>query len=135
MSGELIRLLKKNGADIQVIMTKSAKEFISPLTLQALSGKPVLEDMWEPNEGNGMEHINKSKKADLILIAPASANFIAKLAQGLADDLLSNVCLARNCPILIAPSMNKNMWENSATKRNISLIINCLLYTSDAADE
>ena len=122
-AGELIRLLKKNGADIQVIMTKSAKEFISPLTLQGLSGKPVLEDMWEPNEGNGMEHINQSKKADLILIAPASANFIAKLAQGLADDLLSNVCLARNCPILIAPSMNKNMWENSATKRNISLII------------
>ena len=104
-AGELIRLLKKNGADIQVIMTKSAKEFISPLTLQGLSGKPVLEDMWEPNEGNGMEHINQSKKADLILIAPASANFIAKLAQGLADDLLSNVCLARNCPILIAPSM------------------------------
>ena len=121
-TAELIRLLKKQGADIQVIMTKSAKEFISPLTLQALSGKPILENMWEPSKGNGMEHINQSKKADLILIAPASANFIAKLAQGLADDLLSNICLARNCPILIAPSMNKQMWENTATKRNISII-------------
>ena len=121
-AAELIRLLKKQGADIQVIMTKSAKEFISPLTLQALSGKPVLENMWEPSKGNGMKHINQSKKADLILIAPASANFIAKLAQGLADDLLSNICLARNCPILIAPSMNKQMWENAATKRNVSII-------------
>ena len=121
-AAELIRLLKKQGADVQVIMTKSAKEFISPLTLQALSGKPVLEDMWEPSKGNGMEHINQSRKTDLILIAPASANFIAKLAQGLADDLLSNICLARNCPILIAPSMNKEMWENAATKRNVSIV-------------
>jgi len=121
-AAELIRLLKKRGADVQVVMTKSAKEFISPLTLQALSGKPVLENMWEPTEGNGMEHINQSRKSDLILVVPASANFIAKLAQGLADDLLSNICLARNCPILIAPSMNKNMWENSATQRNISLV-------------
>ncbi|MDC0127255.1 bifunctional phosphopantothenoylcysteine decarboxylase/phosphopantothenate--cysteine ligase CoaBC [Methylophilaceae bacterium] len=121
-AAELIRLLKKRGADVQVVMTKSAKEFISALTLQALSGKPVLENMWEPTEGNGMEHINQSRKSDLILVAPASANFIAKLAQGLADDLLSNICLARDCPILIAPSMNKNMWESAATQRNISLI-------------
>jgi len=122
-AAELIRLLKRHGADVQVVMTKSAKEFISPLTLQALSGKPVLENMWQHTEGNGMEHINQSKKSDLILIAPASANFIAKLAQGLADDLLSNICLARNCPILIAPSMNKKMWENAATKRNVKTII------------
>jgi len=121
-AAELIRLLKKRGADVQVVMTKSAKEFISPLTLQALSGKPVLENMWEPTEGHGMEHINQSRKSDLILVVPASANFIAKLAQGLADDLLSNICLARDCPILIAPSMNKNMWESSATQRNISLV-------------
>ena len=121
-AAELIRLLKKRGADVQVVMTKSAKEFISPITLQALSGKPVLENMWKPTEGNGMEHINQSRKSDLILVVPASANFIAKLAQGLADDLLSNICLARNCPILIAPSMNKNMWENSSTQRNISLV-------------
>jgi phosphopantothenoylcysteine decarboxylase/phosphopantothenate--cysteine ligase len=121
-AAEVIRLLKKRGADVQVVMTKSAKEFISPITLQALSGKPVLENMWKPTEGNGMEHINQSRKSDLILVVPASANFIAKLAQGLADDLLSNICLARNCPILIAPSMNKNMWENSSTQRNISLV-------------
>ena len=121
-AAELIRLLKKRGADVQVIMTKSAREFISPLTLQGLSGKPVLDNMWEPTKGNGMEHINQSRKSDLILVAPASANFIAKLAQGLADDLVSNVCLARNCPILIAPSMNKSMWENPATQRNIELI-------------
>ena len=117
-AAELVRLLKKQGADIQVVMTKSAKEFISPLTLQALSGKPILENMWEPSRGNGMEHINHSRKSDLILIAPASANFVAKLSQGLADDLLSNICLARDCPILIAPSMNKKMWENAATKRS-----------------
>jgi phosphopantothenoylcysteine decarboxylase/phosphopantothenate--cysteine ligase len=78
--------------------------------------------MWEPSCGNGMEHISQARKADLILIAPASANFIAKLAQGLSDDLLSTICLARTCPILIAPSMNKQMWQNAATKRNISII-------------
>ena len=122
-AAELVRILKKQGADVQVVMTKSAKEFISPLTLQALSGKPVLENMWEPSRGNGMEHINHSRKSDLILIAPASANFISKLAHGLADDLLSNICLARSCPILIAPSMNKKMWENPATKRNVKTII------------
>ena len=121
-AAELTRFLKKRGADVQVVMTKSAKEFISPLTLQALSGKPVLENMWEPSKGNGMQHINLSREADLILIAPASANFIAKLANGLADDLLSNLCLARNCPLLIAPAMNKEMWLNQATKRNINLI-------------
>ena len=123
-AAELIRLLKKCGADVQVVMTKSAKEFISPLTLQALSGKPVLENIWEPSEGSGMQHINLSREADLILIAPASANFIAKLANGLADDLLSNLSLARNCPLLIAPAMNKEMWLNRATQRNIKLIHN-----------
>jgi phosphopantothenoylcysteine decarboxylase / phosphopantothenate---cysteine ligase len=123
-AAELIRLLKKGGADVQVVMTKSAKEFISPLTLQALSGKPVLENIWEPSKGNGMDHINLSREVDLILIAPASANFVAKLANGLADDLLSNLCLARNCPLLIAPAMNKEMWLNPATQRNIKLIHN-----------
>ena len=123
-AAELIRLLKKLGADVQVVMTKSAIEFISPLTLQALSGKPVLENMWEPSKGNGMQHINLSREVDLILIAPASANFIAKLANGLADDLLSNLCLARNCPLLLAPAMNREMWFNPATQRNIKLIYN-----------
>jgi len=122
-AAELIRLLRKNGADVQVVMTESATKFISPLTLQALSGKPVLENMWEPSKGNGMEHINQSRDSDLIVIAPASANFIAKISQGIADDLLTNICLARSCPLMIAPSMNKKMWENPATRRNISLII------------
>ena len=123
-TAELIRLLKKLGADVQVVMTKSAIEFISPLTLQALSGKPVLENIWEPSKGNGMRHIDLSREVDLILIAPASANFIAKLANGLADDLLSNLCLARNCPLLLAPAMNREMWLNPATQRNIKLIYN-----------
>jgi len=121
-AAELIRLLRKSNFFVQVVMTQSAKEFISPITLQALSGNPVLENMWEPSEGNGMEHINLSRTADLIVIAPASANFMAKLANGMADDLLSNLCLARNCPLLIAPAMNVEMWNNPATQRNLKLL-------------
>ena len=93
-AADLIRRLRKDGYFVQVIMTQSAKEFITSLTLQALSGNPVLENMWDVSEGNGMEHISLSRGADLILIAPASANFIAKIANGIADDLLSNLCLA-----------------------------------------
>ena len=133
-AAELTRFLKKRGADVQVVMTKSAKEFISPLTLQALSGKPVLENMWEPSKGNGMHHINLSREADLILIAPGSANFIAKLANGLADDLLSNLCLARKCPLLLAPAMNKEMWLNPVTQRNIKLIRNDNIQVSGPED-
>jgi phosphopantothenoylcysteine decarboxylase/phosphopantothenate--cysteine ligase len=121
-SADLIRQLRQNDYFVQVIMTKSAKEFITPLTLQALSGNPVLENMWDSSEGNGMEHISLSRNADLILIAPSSANFIAKLAHGNADDLLSNLCLARKCPLLVAPAMNVEMYKNNATQRNINLI-------------
>ena len=121
-SAELIRLLLKEQFFVQVVMTKSAKEFISPLTLQALSGNPVLENLWDATEGNGMEHINLSRTSQLILIAPASANFIAKLANGIADDLLSNICLARTCPLLAAPAMNIEMWQNPATQRNIKTL-------------
>lgn len=121
-AAELIRLLRKNGFFVQVVLTKSAKQFVTPLTLQALSGNPVLENMWEPSEGNGMEHINLSRTADLILIAPTSGNFIAKLANGLADDLLTNLCLARSCPLLVAPAMNVEMFENNATQRNLKAI-------------
>lgn len=121
-AAELIRLLKKNDFFVQVVLTKSAKQFVTPLTLQALSGNPVLENMWEPSEGNGMEHINLSRTADLILIAPTSGNFIAKLANGLADDLLTNLCLARSCPLLVAPAMNVEMFENNATQRNLKAI-------------
>ena len=121
-AAELIRLLRKNNFFVQVVLTKSAKQFVTPLTLQALSGNPVVENMWEPTESNGMEHINLARTADLILIAPSSGNFIAKLANGLADDLLTNLCLARSCPLLVAPAMNVEMFNNAATQRNIETI-------------
>ena len=121
-TADLIRHLRQNDYFVQVIMTQSAKEFITALTLQALSGNPVLENMWDSSEGNGMEHINLSRTADLILIAPASANYIAKLANGIADDLLLNLCLARKCPLLIAPAMNVEMFNNPATQRNINIL-------------
>ncbi|WP_221764612.1 bifunctional phosphopantothenoylcysteine decarboxylase/phosphopantothenate--cysteine ligase CoaBC [Methyloradius palustris] len=118
-AAELVRLLVKQGIDVQVVMTKSACEFITPITLQALSGKPVFSEMWDGSIANGMPHIELSRSADAILIAPASANFLSKLVHGSADDLLSTLCLARDCPLIVAPAMNKQMWENPATQRNI----------------
>jgi phosphopantothenoylcysteine decarboxylase/phosphopantothenate--cysteine ligase len=118
-AAELTRLLIKQGVDVQVAMTESSCHFITPTTMQALSGKPVLINQWDDSD-NGMPHINLSRAADALVIAPATADFIAKLAHGLADDLLSTMCLARNCPLLIAPAMNKQMWENAATQRNIA---------------
>lgn len=117
-AAELARLLIKQGVEVQVAMSDSACHFITPTTMQALSGKPVLTSQWDES-GNGMAHINLSRNADAIVIAPATADFIAKLAHGLADDLLSTLCLARNCPLLIAPAMNRQMWESAATRRNI----------------
>ena len=117
-TAELARLLIKQGLTVQVAMTEAATHFITPLTMQALTGKSVLTSQWG-EAGNGMDHINLSRAADAILIAPASADFIAKLAHGLAHDLLSTLCLARNCPLLIAPAMNRQMWESAATQRNI----------------
>ena len=119
-AAELVRLLIKANIDVQVVMTAAACEFITPITLQALSGKPVFIQMWDGSVGNGMPHIELSRDADAILIAPASANFLAKLVHGSADDLLSTLCLARDCPLLVAPAMNKQMWENAATQRNIA---------------
>ncbi len=119
-AAELARLLVKANMDVQVVMTEAACQFITPVTMQALSGKPVFKDMWDASIGNGMPHIELSRAADAIVIAPASADFIAKLAQGRADDLLSTLCLARDCPLLVAPAMNKQMWENPATQRNIA---------------
>jgi phosphopantothenoylcysteine decarboxylase/phosphopantothenate--cysteine ligase len=121
-AAELVRLLVKNNIDVQVVMTEAACQFITPVTLQALSGKPVYTGMWDASVPNGMPHIELSRAADAILIAPASADFIAKLVHGRADDLLSTLCLARDCPLLIAPAMNKQMWENPATQRNIALL-------------
>ena len=119
-AAELTRLLVKAGYDVQVVMTAAACQFITPMTMQALSGKPVFIDMWDGGISNGMPHIELSRNADLILVAPASADFMAKLVQGRADDLLSTLCLARDCPLLVAPAMNKQMWENPATQRNIN---------------
>lgn len=119
-SAELTRLLKKVGWTVQVAMTPAATEFITPLTLQALSGQAVLSSQWQADSARGMPHIDASRQVDVMLIAPATADFIAKLAHGVADDLLSTLCLARACPLLIAPAMNKQMWENPATQRNIA---------------
>ena len=119
-AAELVRQLVKAGFDVQVVMTSAACQFITPVTMQALSGKPVFIDMWDNSISNGMPHIELSRNADAILVAPASADFMAKLVQGRADDLLSTLCLARDCPLLVAPAMNKQMWENPATQRNIN---------------
>jgi len=116
-AAELARLLVKQGISIQVVMTEAATHFITPATLQALTGNAVLIDQWQDDKG--MTHIHSSRAADAIVIAPATADFIAKLAHGLADDLLSSLCLARDCPLLIAPAMNKQMWASIATQRNV----------------
>jgi phosphopantothenoylcysteine decarboxylase/phosphopantothenate--cysteine ligase len=118
-AAELVRLLVKNGTAVQVVMTEAACGFITPATMQALSGQPVFTDLWDGRVADGMAHIALSRGADAIVIAPASADFMAKLANGLADDLLSTLCLARECPLLVAPAMNRQMWENKATQRNV----------------
>ncbi|MDP1680662.1 MAG: bifunctional phosphopantothenoylcysteine decarboxylase/phosphopantothenate--cysteine ligase CoaBC [Burkholderiales bacterium] len=118
-AAELVRLLVKAGYNVQCVMTETAQHFIGAATLQALSGKPVLMKLWDNTNGDGMDHIRLSREADAILIAPTSANFIAKLAHGLADDLLSTLCLARACPLAVAPAMNKQMWDKPATQRNL----------------
>ena len=122
-AAELVRLLKKNGADVRVVMTDSGAQFVSPVTLQALSGNPVHTSMWDQSIANGMPHIELSRDCDLILVAPATADFIAKLAAGRADDLLSTLCLARDCALMIAPAMNRQMWENPSTQRNIKTLL------------
>lgn len=118
-TAELVRQLTKSGIEVQVVMTAAACQFITPVTMQALSGKPVFTEMWDSSTGNGMPHIELSRNADAIVIAPASADFLAKLAHGYADDLLSTLCLARDCPLMVAPAMNKQMWEAAPTQRNI----------------
>lgn len=121
-AAELVRLLVKQDIEVQVVMTQAACQFITPITMQALSGNPVFINMWDNVIPNGMPHIELSRNADAIFIAPASADFIAKLAHGHADDLLSTLCLARDCPLLIAPAMNKQMWVHPTTQRNFTLL-------------
>lgn len=121
-AAEMVRLLVKQSVDVQVVMTEAAGHFITPVTMQALSGKRVFTDMWDASIANGMPHIELSRNVDAILVAPASADFLAKLVHGRADDLLSTLCLARDCPLMVAPAMNKQMWDNPATQRNIELL-------------
>src|SRR5262245_26316969 len=121
-AAELARLLLKRGADVRVVMTEAATRFITPVTLQALTGQTVWTDLWDPRIGDNMAHIELSRDRDLILVAPASADFMAKLANGLADDLLSTLCVARRCPLMIAPAMNVEMWQNAATQRNAKIL-------------
>lgn len=118
-SAALVRLLVRAGLDVRVVMTEAAARFITPMTLQALSGQKVWTDLWDPGVRDHMAHIELSRDRDLIVVAPATAHFIAKAALGLADDLLASLVLARECPLLIAPAMNRQMWEQPATQRNV----------------
>ena len=124
-AAELTRELVKAGATVQVVMTEAAAQFITAVTMQALSGRVVHTSQWDAREPNNMPHINLTRQADAVLVAPASADFIAKLAQGRADELLSLLCLARpvdRCPLLVAPAMNREMWAHPATRRNVAQI-------------
>ncbi|MFI8618319.1 bifunctional phosphopantothenoylcysteine decarboxylase/phosphopantothenate--cysteine ligase CoaBC [Acidovorax sp. NPDC077693] len=124
-SADLCRQLIKAGATVQVVMTEAAEQFITPVTMQALSGRTVYGSQWDAREPNNMPHINLSREADAILIAPCSADFIARLVQGRADELLSLMCLARpvqRVPLLVAPAMNREMWAHPATQRNLAQV-------------
>jgi phosphopantothenoylcysteine decarboxylase / phosphopantothenate---cysteine ligase len=117
-AAELTRHLVKAGAEVRVVMTEAATHFIGTATMQALSGQQVWTDLWDSRVDDAMGHIELSRDRDLIVVAPASADFMAKLAHGLADDLLSTLCVARRCPLMVAPAMNVEMWQNAATVRN-----------------
>lgn len=125
-AAELVRLLTRAQATVQVVMTEAAQQFITPVTLQALSGRPVYGSQWDARPDNNMAHINLSRQADAVLIAPCSADFIARLAQGRCDELLSLLCLARpaeRVPLLLAPAMNREMWAHPATQRNLAQVV------------
>src|SRR5690554_1306701 len=121
-SAELVRLLKKAGLEVRVVMTRGAEAFVTPLTFQALSGEPVRTSLLDPEAEAGMGHIELAKWADQVVVAPASADFLARFAQGMADDLLTTVCCATEAPIAVAPAMNQAMWKNHRTQRNVRLL-------------
>jgi phosphopantothenoylcysteine decarboxylase/phosphopantothenate--cysteine ligase len=121
-SAELVRRLVERGAQVQVVMTRSAHEFVGAATFQALSGRPVRDSLWDAAAEAAMGHIELARWADVVVVAPASADFIARLAHGLADDLLSTLCLATEAPIVLAPAMNQQMWASAATQANIKLL-------------
>ena len=118
-AAELTRLLTRGGGEVRVVMTAAACRFITPVTMQALSGNTVHIDLWDASVPNNMAHIELSRGCDAIVVAPASADLLAKLAQGLCDDLLTTLCLARECPLLVAPAMNVQMWDKPATPPNL----------------
>ena len=122
-AGEVVRRLRDAGADVRVVMTRGASEFITPMTFQALSGHPVNQELLDTEAEAGMGHIELARWADAILVAPASADFLARLAQGRADDLLSAICLASDVPLAMAPAMNSHMWQNAATLQNVRTLI------------
>lgn len=122
-SVELVRLLRKSAAEVQVVLTGAASQFVTPMTLQAVSGRPVRQDLFDPTHEAAMGHIELARWADLVLVAPASASFMARLANGFADNLLSTLCLATAAPIVLAPAMNQQMWQNAATRDNASLLV------------
>jgi len=121
-AAELVRLLVRAGADVRVAMTEAATRFVTPVTFQALSGQPVWSELWDPRVPDAMGHIQLSRERELIVVAPASADFMAKVAHGLANDLLSTLCVARRCPLMLAPAMNVEIWENAATQRNLGVL-------------
>lgn len=121
-AAELVRLLGKAGAEVHVVLTEGGARFVTAVTFQALSGNPVWSDLWDPRMDNNMAHIDLGRDADAIVVAPATADFIARLAHGLADDLLTTLCLARDVPLIVAPAMNRQMWEAGPTRRNLDLI-------------
>jgi phosphopantothenoylcysteine decarboxylase / phosphopantothenate---cysteine ligase len=122
-AAELTRLFVKAGIRVDVVMTQGACRFIAPMTLQALSGRPVLTDLWASGADNGMGHIDLTRGADAIVVAPASADFLARIASGHADDLLATLCVARDCALFVAPAMNRQMWHNAATQRNVAQLV------------
>jgi len=119
-AAELVRLLVKAGAEVDVALTAAGAQFVGAATFQALTGRRVWQALWDERMDNGMAHIDLTRGAAALLVAPATADFLAKLAHGFADDLLSTLCLARDCPLLVAPAMNRQMWENPATQRNVA---------------
>ena len=121
-SPDLVRRLKERGADVQVVMTHGAQQFVTPMTFQAVSGREVRAEIWDPKGEAAMGHIELARWADVVLVAPATADFIARLAHGQADDLLSTVCLAAKSPLALAPAMNQQMWANTATQNNIATL-------------
>lgn len=121
-AAELVRLLVKGGGDVHVVLSEGGAHFVTPVTFQALSGNRVWTDLWDARMPNNMAHIDLGREADAIVVAPATADFLARLAQGRADDLLTTLCLARDVPLVVAPAMNRQMWESPPTQRNLALI-------------